>query len=599
MNKVSARTATALAIALAAVSGTVPASAADATGAVRADIRADVNRDGAVDVTGDSDAAGQTTWTSGRGAIFLPNLGDKQRRCKTRTPDGRWLSNARLQACNDAEGTVVRAPEYLAPLRTVPAGDVSDTATGSLQLVGAGKSKVRLFLRRGGTWSYVTDRTRVTAAELRSGLRLGLDGRDVIREDWDGRITVRFTVTDGERTSTDEVMLRAAPVLTQHHLQRVQQALVVDGNRDDTNQRTFARAFAKEVRKAGITKPTYMFKDGSDVWAQDFIEPGYVSMPGPGGKPRVLRMMIRSAQMDRDPGKQVFELRGPGVGAVQINKGLYDGQINSTGNLETIPPYTHNGKSYPAGRIITGRHGSRLPSHTGFLRAQQAQDPLVLDASWLGVGHVDEFVQFLPADTPRGWKIGIADPEGALALLRKAQRDGHGHTKVFSIPRSYAWGRIPTIDQALSDRQLLKDNAYAAGKLKENLALLKRETGVTDAEIVKIPAMFESGFGFGGSPGTPSAPSAPAQNRPVIAYYPGAVNGVVLTPKTYLAAKQWGPVVGGKDILAAAVTKAYAKTGMRVRYLDDWRTHHVSAGEVHCGTNTIRAADTAWWSSIR
>ena len=597
MNEVSARTAIALTIALAAVCGTVPAATAASSGGVRtvgADIRADVNRDGAVDVTGASDTAGKTTWTSGRGAIFLPNLGDRQRRCKTRTPDGRWLSNARLQACNDAQGTAVRAPEYLAPLRTVPASDVSDAATGSLQLIGAGRSRVRLFLQRGGTWTYVTPEVRVTAAELRAGLRLGLDGRDVIREDWDGRITVRFTITDGDHTSTDDVMLRAAPVLTQHHLQRVEQALVVDGNRDDHNQRTFARAFVKEVRKAGVTMPTYLFKDGSDVWAQDFIEPGYVSMPGPGGKPRVLRMMIRSAQMDRDAGKQVFELRGPGVGVAQINKGRYDGQINSTGNLETIPPYSHNGRSYPAGRIITGRHGSRLPSHIGFLRAQQAQDPLVLDASWLGVGHVDEFVQFLPADTPRGWRIGIADPEGALAVLRKAQRDGHGHKKVFSIPRSYDDGRTPTIDQALSDRRLLKDNAYAARKLRENLALLKRETGVTDAEIVKIPAMFDGGFPWAGS-----APSGQVQNRPVIAYYPDAVNGVVLNPKTYLAPKQWGPVVDGKDLLAEAVTKAYAKTGMRVRYLDDWRTHHVSAGEVHCGTNTIRAADTGWWSSTQ
>ncbi|MYT10689.1 hypothetical protein GT021_41620, partial [Streptomyces sp. SID5470] len=28
--------------------------------------------------------------------------------------------------------------------------------------------------------------------------------------------------------------------------------------------------------------------------------------------------------------------------------------------------------------------------------------------------------------------------EGGLALLRKAQRAGHGHTRVLSIPRSYA-----------------------------------------------------------------------------------------------------------------------------------------------------------------
>ncbi|WP_328772746.1 protein-arginine deiminase domain-containing protein [Streptomyces sp. NBC_00286] len=585
MSKVRPRAVTALAIAVATVSGTVTAAGAADTGGIRTDLRADVNRDGAVDVSGSSDVAGKTTWSSGRGAIFLPNIGDKQRRCKTRTPDGRWLSNARLEACNDAQGNVVRAPEYLAPLRTVPVDNVSDTAAGGLQLVGAGKSKVRLFLKRGDTWTYVTAGTRVTAAELRAGLQLGLDGRDVIREDWDGRTTVRFTVTDGDRTSTDEVMLRAAPLLTQHHLQRAEQALVVDGNRNDPNQRKFAREFAKEARKAGITKPTYKFKDGSDIWAQDFIEPGYVSMPGPGGKPRVLRVMMRSAQMDRPAGKQVFELRGPGVGVVQVNKGKYD-QINSTGNLETIPPYAHDGTSYPAGRIITGRHGSRLPAHTAFLKAQQAQDPLVLDTGWLGIGHVDEFVQFLPADTPRGWKIGIADPEGTLALLRKAQRDGHGHTKVFSIPRSYADGRIPTIDQALSDKKLLKDNAYAARKIKENLALLKRETGVTDAEIVKIPAMFER-FGFPGQDGAPR----------LGAYYPGAVNGVVLAPHKYLAPKQWGPVVTGKDIIAEAVTKAYAKVGTRVRYLDDWRTHHVGGGEIHCGTNTVRAAGTAWWSS--
>ncbi|MFF4606828.1 protein-arginine deiminase domain-containing protein [Streptomyces sp. NPDC001339] len=553
-----------------------------------------MNRDGAVDVTGASDVAGKTTWHSGRGAIFLPNIGDKQRRCKTRTPDGRWLSNARLQACNDAQDNVVRAPEYLAPLRTIPMKNASDAATGRLELVGSGKSRVRLFLKRNGTWRYATDTTRITPAELRKGLELGLDGRDVIRTDWDGCITVRFTATDGARTSTDEVMLRAAPVLTQHHLQRAEQALVVDGgSHQDPNQRSFARQFAEEVRKAGITKPTYTFRDGTDIWAQDFIEPGYVSMPGPDGKPRVLRVMIRSAQMDRDPGKQVFALRGPGVGVAQINEGTSD-QVNSTGNLETIPPYSHNGRSYPAGRIITGRYGSRLPAHTAFLRAQGAQDPLVLETGWLAVGHVDEFVQFLPANTPRGWKIGIADPEGGLALLRTAQREGHGHTKAFSIPRSYAEHPVPTIDQVLSDRQLLKDNALAARKIEENLALLRTETGVTDAEIVKIPAMYDSNLG-----GFPGPRAARAQNRPVIASYPGAVNGVVLSPTTYLAPKQWGPVVDGKDLLAEAVTGAYAKAGMRVRYLDDWRTHHVLGGDVHCGTNMIRAPAPPWWHSPR
>jgi protein-arginine deiminase len=220
-------------------------------------------------------------------------------------------------------------------------------------------------------------------------------------------------------------------------------------------------------------------------------------------------------------------------------------------------------------------------------------------------------VQFLPANTPRGWRIGIADPEGALAVLRKAERDGHGHTKVFSIPRSYGDGRTPTIDQALSDRQLLKDNPYAARKLKENLALLKRETGVTDAEIVKIPTMFEGGFGFGGIPGTRSAPSARAQNRTLIAYYPGAVNGVVLTPTTYLAPKQWGPVVDGKAMLAAAVDQgirqdphAAALPGRlahppRVRRRGALRHQHgPRRGHGVVELHSVEP-DSAWWSSTQ
>ncbi|RPF31539.1 hypothetical protein EDD92_1389 [Streptomyces sp. TLI_185] len=34
------------------------------------------------------------------------------------------------------------------------------------------------------------------------------------------------------------------------------------------------------------------------------------------------------------------------------------------------------------------------------------------------------------------------------ALLRKAQRDGHGHTRVFSIPRSYAHQLLTNVGPA-------------------------------------------------------------------------------------------------------------------------------------------------------
>ncbi|MGC9544742.1 hypothetical protein ACP4J3_49695 [Streptomyces sp. UG1] len=102
-----------------------------------------------------------------------------------------WWLRLRLRGLAAVQlSDVVRAPECLAPLRTAPVGNISDAATGSLRLVGAGKSKVRLFLKRGEAWTYLTAGPRVTAAGLRAGLRLGLDGRDVVRDGWDGRIII-------------------------------------------------------------------------------------------------------------------------------------------------------------------------------------------------------------------------------------------------------------------------------------------------------------------------------------------------------------------------------------------------------------------------
>ncbi|MEU0390232.1 protein-arginine deiminase family protein [Streptomyces chartreusis] len=40
-------------------------------------------------------------------------------------------------------------------------------------------------------------------------------------------------------------------------------------------------------------------------------------------------------------------------------------------------------------------------SGAAFPKAQQAQDPRVLDTGWLATGHADEFVRLLPADTTR------------------------------------------------------------------------------------------------------------------------------------------------------------------------------------------------------
>ncbi|GHC89808.1 protein-arginine deiminase domain-containing protein [Streptomyces violaceochromogenes] len=616
------------------------AFAADA--GVRADLRADVNRDGRVDVTGGSDTTGEDAWSVDRGAVFLPNIDDDSKRCPVTAPDGEPLSDAKLAACNDGSDAKVNGTEDaadLARVRSVPLPGLPANATGSLKIATGGKH-AHLFLKRAGKWIPVTSATRLTAAELRSGVEFGVEATDVVRDtaNWDGRAVVRLTVTSGQKSTSDAVTLRVAPLLTQHHLQDTQQVMVskVQGNGPDSRlQREFVAALEKEVKKAGVTTPLVTFERYADRWAQDFVEPAYVSMTGPGGRRQVMRVMLRSAQPDRDAGRELFErMRGRDIGVVQVTDRAEpdDWSLNSMGNLETIPPYTHGGRSFPAGRIIMGERkdsGAR-PSKVmrTMLTAQGLQDPLLLDTSWLGVGHVDEFVQFLPADTPRGWRIGIADPKAGLQLLRDAKGAGHGRTKMFSVPgRSGTPAPKETIDQALASRHLVADNEMAARRIAANLEILKRETGVTDAEIVRVPALYTrdsealtadgqevpvprlTRMGAGSDlvdslreqgqqkwlAENPAQGAAAPATVTTSAYVPGAVNGVLLGRDRYLAPRQWGPVVGGKDIFTEAVTAAYQRVGLKVSYIDDWYTYHLGMGEVHCGTNTLRDATAPWW----
>ncbi|HLL35006.1 MAG TPA: protein-arginine deiminase domain-containing protein [Streptomyces sp.] len=613
------------------------------------DLRADVNRDGRVDVTGGTDTAGEDTWTVRRGAVHLPNLDDDTKRCPTTGPDGRPLSDAKLAACNDASdgkvnGTADAAD--LARVRSVPMPGLAAGAKGSVKVT-TGAKYTHVFLQRSGAWVPVTSETRLTAADLRAGAEFGVEATDVIRDSaaWDGRAVIRLSVTSGGRTTSDSVTLRTAPLLTHHHLQNTRQVMVTKVNGAGEYgrlQRRFVKDLEKEVEAAGITKPLVTFEKYGDPWAQDFVEPAYVSMTGPGGKRHVMRVMLRSAQLDREAGRELFEkVRGRDVGVVQVKDRTEpdDWSLNSMGNLETIPPYAHGGRSFPAGRIVMGwrKDSNQRPSPAmrTLLKSQGLQDPLLLDTSWLGVGHVDEFVQFLPADTPRGWRIGVADPEAGLRLLRDAQAGGHGATRMFSVPGLGADIPAPkeTIDQVLASRHFVADNSMAAERIKANLEILKKETGVTDAEIVRVPALYTreaetraadgdevpmprlTRLGGGTSladtfqdrgqqkwldeNGDRATGKAARATVMTSAYVPGAVNGVLLGRDRYLAPRQWGPVVGGKDIFTEAVNTAYRRAGLKVSYIDDWYTYHLGMGEVHCGTNTLRDASAAWWAAPR
>ncbi|KAF7557006.1 hypothetical protein G7Z17_g1007 [Cylindrodendrum hubeiense] len=599
--------------------------------ALKATILADTNRDGKIDIKGTSDVKGKATWTNERGALFLANIGDSNGRCaKSETfiknKDNQDSGETYLDECNDATDNVQRNPKYLAPLRTLPYEKLGSSAKGSIRVTNAtAAAKVRIFVKDGKKWTYVDEKHKFTAKELKRGLELGIDARDVRRPGgWDGKAVVEFTVTESYTKATDTVALRVAPVLTHHHAQLTERVFTTQDSWNNS-QAKFVEDLVENVAKVGIEKPVFIF-EGQDIWTQDFFEPGYTSIPGPSG-PITLRIMIRSAQSYRFAGREVFErLRSKYVGAVQ-HPGS-GASIDSMGNLETIPPYTHNGKSYPAGRVIMGQWNGDHPLMFSFLTAQESQAPLALDTEWLGVGHVDEFLQFLPADNKRGWVLLADDPRAGLQLLKKASAGGHGGTKALSrsrLPSEDASLCLPeqTIDEVLKLDRFAALNEMAATRIENNLKLLKKETGLTDKEIFRVPALFYLINGDGGwtcNSTTSSAEERDISGGPVskvksileaaqppgvarrqtfadqlVAFYPGAINSVVLTDSLVLAPNPWGPIINGVDIFAKAISAVYAQVNFNVTYQDDWFSHHTLQGEIHCGSNTWRNVDKKWW----
>ncbi len=142
---------------------------------VGADLVGDVDRDGVLTA---ADERSEESWSAGRGAVFLANLDDDGGRC--RVDPGRLEEVGRayddeLAACNDAADDRINGPKDaadLAPLKVVAQGNLSDAATGSLTISPADKARVFVDGKPARALS---------AADLRHGVRAGLEGRDIVR----------------------------------------------------------------------------------------------------------------------------------------------------------------------------------------------------------------------------------------------------------------------------------------------------------------------------------------------------------------------------------------------------------------------------------
>ncbi|CAI9165663.1 unnamed protein product [Rangifer tarandus platyrhynchus] len=318
-----------------------------------------------------------------------------------------------------------------------------------------------------------------------------------------------------------------------------------------------------------------------DRWMQDEMEIGYTQAPH-----RTLPVVFDSP---RNRGLKNFPVKcllGPDFG--YVTRGPQTGSVtdlDSFGNLEVSPPVRVRGKAYPLGRILIG--GSGYPSKESqemhralqdFLGAQQVQAPVRLHSDWLSVGHVDEFLSFVPV-RKKGFRLLLASPRSCYRLFQEQLKEGHGEVLLFQGVKKKNQQKIKDI---LSDKKLREHNSYVEKCIDWNRAVLKRELGLTERDIVDIPQLFKL---IKDSRGTAKAE----------AFFPNMVNMLVLGKHLGIP-KPFGPVINGRCCLEEKVRSLLEPLGLRCTFIDDYCAYHIQHGNVHCGTNVRRQPFSfKWW----
>jgi protein-arginine deiminase len=557
------------------------------------DLRADNNRNGTIDLSDPSEDKNEASWSASNGAVFLANIDDDQLSCPTSGSDDQ------LAGCNDADDDQVNGSDDLldlAKIQSVPWPDAPNDASAKLTVANPGASYVRLFKKSGANYSLYYPGQPVSLSELRNGASFAIEAKDILRDasKWDGYITVTWTVSGGTGPNgpvgngSDSVEMRLAPVLFRHHLHEIDTYYVTKFS-NYTPSVVFRQDMATAATAAGATVHNLYEQD---QWTQDFFETAYMSMPKSGGGQHVIDVNFRSANFTggslRTAGKIVFtDLRGKDVaGAVEYasNHSDYMDTLNSFGNLETIPPYTYAGKSWPMGRVLRGSHPQYYPdpAFNKMIDAQGVQDMITIDTSWLLVSHVDETVSFIKANTPRGWAMMVNDAGLAKTMLQQQKNNGYGSKQMFvgKYWSNNAYAAV-SISQVLSDPDVMNESAWAAVKIDDQVAIIKSKTGLTNSEIIDVPFLHYESSGYS------------------LAYQPGTVNGIYFADKHFGSPDPHGPVINGQDIFKTQLKNVLSPYGITVHWIEDWDLYHRLSGEVHCGSNATRDVPNhdKWWES--
>jgi hypothetical protein len=431
---------------------------------------------------------------------------------------------------------------------------------------------------------------------------LGIEAVKYAGKGFDGLIKLTLQIWDGtDLVHEQHAKVRVAPWMMFNHLNAPEKLFVVA----TSDNGTFVSALKGAATKAGLPVQS---ASGVDRWMQDIMEFGFSELPGSAPLRNVMETP-RGRELAGVPKFLVKNDLGYLMPApVPLDAGGLENSssLNSGGNLECTPPYTApNGKVFPFGRIYCCAERAHDPSdalapgYKEFLEAQLVQTPISIDAGWLSVGHVDEMISFIPAKSKLGFKLLLASPDLGMKILTDSASSG---AKML-IGRDYVSGVSAEISVSdflahgidwkdarssgsflMNAREIKAYNSNCQQKIAKAERKFRSAMGLTDDDIAYVPSIYVHPVG---------APGAVALADALTA---GMVNMLVLESEC-ISPKPFGPVAAGKDLFEEHFRDTLAKEALNVTFIDDWATYHLLKGEVHCGTNTLRKADskTKWW----
>jgi hypothetical protein len=452
----------------------------------------------------------------------------------------------------------------------------------------------------------------------------------------DGLLAATIVDGDGAELDRDEIAVSTPPFMMFNHLDPSEHLWVLD----DGSWNLLFRDGLKEALGEDVITEIDGTTYGHDVWLQDEIEFGYQQLAD-GAMPLVLDS-IRNRPLDAFP---EAELLGPDFGHLVRGQGPAN-SLDSFGNLECTPPITVDGVEYPFGRIYYGGKpgGTQMtePLRT-FLDEQEVQSPAEIDSTWLLVGHVDEFMVWVPdASSDKGFKLLVADWEVTRTVLESVD-------PLLAIPRFEEHYGYATVGELLESNIPAYNEDIDAVSLQPTLLTVMEAFGLEESDIIPIPGVWEEIWG-GAVALVPGMANLAVYDEhlliadPFLRTIDEDINGDgVLTTwaedinasgafDTEEDANGNGVLDEGEDINGNGLLDTeedrngnwqldegedfngdgmlntfrdpfqealldVLPDGLVAHFLDDWNNYHLMEGEVHCGTNILRTprADLTWW----